>query len=135
MVPIDQTKPYIPGKQNGNCMAAALASIFELTLQDVPSFEDVPDSKWYAALHDWLRGMGFQLLGWKEEIHFEGYYIVNGRTSRDTDHSVVYHNGKMVHDPHALKEGLAKVTSVWAFLPHNPAVEKGLWDLQKTITP
>lgn len=52
MIPIDQTKPYIPGKQNGNCLTAALASIFELSLQDVPPFEDIPDSKWYAALLD-----------------------------------------------------------------------------------
>ena len=131
MIPVDQTKPHIPGKSNGNCLPAALASIFEMTLQDIPSFEDMPDSEWYAALRDWLYNMGFQLLGWKEEIHFDGYYIVNGRTSRDTDHSVVYKKGQMVHDPHTLRDGLTKITSVWAFLPHSPAVERSLWVPQK----
>lgn len=79
--------------------------------------------------------MGFQLIAWKKEIHFEGYYIVNGRTSRDTEHSVVYKDGKMVHDPHALRDGLTKITSTWAFLPHDPAVEKGaIWESQKATT-
>lgn len=131
---VDQTKPHLPGVSNGNCLAAALASIFELDLCDVPPFEDMPDPEWYAALLAWLNSMHFQLLGWKEEIHFEGYYIVNGRTLRDTDHSVVYKNGRMIHDPHTSRKGLTQITSTWAFLPHNPAAEKILWVPRKAST-
>ena len=37
MIPINQTKLHIPEKQNGNCMCAALASLLEITIENVPS--------------------------------------------------------------------------------------------------
>ena len=124
MIPVDQTKLYLPGKQSGNCLPAALASILELSLSNVPAFEDVPDRIWFRSIVSWLRDLGFQLLAWEQEIHFEGYYIAHGRTVRDTNHSVVYRGGKLAHDPHPSRAGLAEITSVWAFLPHDPAVEQ-----------
>jgi len=123
MIPIDQTKLHIPGKQNGNCMNAAFASLLEIQIEDMPNFEDMRDGKWYPALLEWLEELGFQLLRWDEEIYLSGYFIANGPSPRGFEHSVVYLGAEMVHDPHPDKTGLNKITSTWALLPINPAIQ------------
>lgn len=122
MIPVNQTKLHIPGKQNGNCMTAALASLLEMDLPDIPAFENMEDDVWFDAVVDWLNDLGFQLLQWNEKVALKGYYIANGITSRGFAHSVVYKGEKMAHDPHYLREGLKEIESVWALLPHNPAM-------------
>lgn len=121
MKPVDQTKLHIPGKQNGNCMVAAFASLLELKISDIPEFEDMSDGKWYPKMLAWLKGLGFQLLRWDEEVYMSGYFIATGPSPRGIGHSVVYQGTEMVHDPHPSKEGLLEITSVWMLLPLNPA--------------
>jgi len=119
--PIDQTKLHKPGKQKGNCMNAAFASLMEIQIEDIPKFEDMPGSSWYIALTNWLYGCGFELLRWDYEIYLGGYFIANGPSPRGFEHSVVYKGTEMVHDPHPSRGGLEKVTSVWALLPLDPS--------------
>ncbi len=129
MIPVEQSKLHIPGTQNGNCITAALASLLELELSDMPEFEDMADcgkgtkdnKSWFRALLDWLESLEFYLLQWEEEIYLPGYFIANGPSPRGVEHSVVYKGREMVHDPHPDKSGLEKITSVWALLPLNPA--------------
>ena len=120
--PITQTKLHIPGKQTGNCMVAAIASILEIDISIIPEFENMEPYRWYLALEEWLETIGFYLLRWDYEITLPGYYIANGPSPRGVEHSVVYRNGKCVHDPHPSRSGLDKVTSVWAFLSLDPAM-------------
>lgn len=121
MIAVDQTKLHIPGKQNGNCLNAAFASILEIDIEGMPHFEDMPDTKWYPGLLDWLQGIGFLLLTWEEERYLPGYFIANGPSERGFEHSVVYKSTKMAHDPHPSRSGLDKITSVWALLPIDPS--------------
>ncbi len=130
MIPVDQTKLHIPGKQNGNCVAAAIASILEMDIKDVPEFEDMPEhgkgqrgeQSWFSALLNWLKAIGFHLVRWDEEIYLPGYFIGNGPSKRGVEHSVIYKGAEIVHDPHPSRDGLVKMTSAWAFLPLDPAV-------------
>lgn len=102
-------------------MNAALASILEIDLEDIPHFENMEENKWYLALIDWLKSVGFSLITWDQEVSLPGYYIANGLSPRGFEHSVIYRHDKMVHDPHPSKAGLNKITSVWALLPFDPA--------------
>ena len=130
MKPVDQTKLHNPPVVNGNCMNAAFASILEIDIEDIPHFEDMPEhgegtknkKSWFPALLDWLEGLGFHLLRWNEEVYLPSFFIANGTSPRGVKHSVVYKGTEMVHDPHPSRDGIEKITSVWALLPLNPAI-------------
>lgn len=124
MKPIDQTKLHDPPAVNGNCLNAALASILEIDIEEVPHFEDMTRLKWYPSLRRWLESLGFHLLRWDQKVYLPGFFIANGPSPRGFEHSVVYHKTKMVHDPHPSRDGLEKITSVWALLPLDPAQHK-----------
>lgn len=122
MKPIDQTKLHNPENGiNGNCMAASFASILELPLSEVPKFEDMGKKKWFRNLKDWLEKIGFTLLEWKEETWLPGYYLASGKSERGFDHTVVYKDGKLMHDPHPSRTGIKKVNEIWALLPIDPS--------------
>ena len=124
MKPIDQSKF---GEQNGNCMSAVLASLLEIDLVAVPQSEDMDELKWYPALRRWLQGVGYHLLIWEDvEFYLPGYFIANGPSPRGAfEHSVIYKGTRMVHDPHPSRDGIEKITSIWALLPLDPVDYKG----------
>lgn len=113
MIPVVQTDTT-PG--TGNCLAACIASILELPLEEVPN-PHTPD--WQAIWRDWLRRRGLSLLTWEipedytswseEELraHLPGYCMVAVDSPRFAGklHSVVTFDGQVVHDPHP--DGLA----------------------------
>lgn len=121
MIPVYQTIISDEAKGiHGNCFPSCLASILHLDLKEIPKFQDMGD-KWFPALWDFLieHGYEFHGTGKKENVltydkGVEGFYIVNGSSPRGfkRGHSVVYKDGKLVHDPHP--SGLG-VTEVWSF--------------------
>lgn len=102
--------PIFQDKFDGNCLAACLASIFEIRLDAVPFFGT--DDKWFDRFSDWMITY-FQLYPIDIEVPSvfvpKGYHLING-LSRNGDywHAVVGKDGEIVHDPHpdgnALKE-------------------------------
>lgn len=100
MKPVYQTRF---GKTDGNCLAACLASIFEVHIDSIPDF-GTTDS-WYDKFKNYMvetfdlqpadsRVAG--LNGWKPR----GYHLISGRSPRyDCDHSIVGLSGKPIHDP------------------------------------
>ncbi len=120
MIPIQQTILHTKTTK-GNCLQAALASILELSLNDVPIFEG---DNWYLQLMHWLEDcFGIELVRWDYEVVFKGYYLVTGQSPRgDFKHIVVYKYGTMAHDPHPDKTGLTKIESTWLLVPFNPAI-------------
>lgn len=133
MRPIHQTKF---GEPQGNCFAAAIASILEIELGDVPSFYADSPSSWYMDFQAWLHGRGFSLVkvdlrgdGFEkpdEPGPFEtlflariegGFWLASGPGPRGHQHSVVYCGGEMAHDPHPSGDGLLRVTEAEFFVP------------------
>lgn len=129
MKPVFQTRfgaENAPPEQQGNCMAACVASLLELSLEDVPDFR--PDT-WWLTLVEWLRARGLD--AFYVEIPHERarevqpsayvspgtYYIGGGLTARGTGHVCVYFADRMVHDPLPGGRGLDLVDSYLFIAP------------------
>lgn len=147
MKPVDQTRFGIEEpltEAPGNCFAAALASLLELELHEVPDEADTwkpgmsHRESWRLyepRVFDWLREeQGFLLV--EVQIgdlffrggEFDSYCILSGPSPRNNDvfHAVVGQGNKIVHDPHPSRDGLAQVKGKrWWYemlIPLDPAL-------------
>ena len=108
MIPVHQTTF---GEGKGNCFQAALASVFELPLEEVPNFCVDYGDDWYHETSVWL-GEKYGL--WLIRVGVgapspKGYHLISGLSPREgVRHSVVGLNGTPVHDPHPSGDGLAE---------------------------
>lgn len=112
MKPVFQTTfggPRGPMEERGNCFSACIASLLELTIEEVPTF--VLEEDWHAAAQTWLGARGYWMLtlpwhghgDWYNAVlyPFAGYHLLGGQSPRgEFGHSVVAHAGRIVHDPH-----------------------------------
>ena len=129
MKPIDQT---ILDNSKGNCWAACLASIFEVPLESIPGPSGVAEEFW-PDYHAWLNARNATVvsLGRGEWIP-DGFVIGSVMSPRfpDSQHAVVIHNGKVVHDPHpskaSLKDDLSDVVGVDLIFPLDPSKPIGI---------
>lgn len=110
MTPVYQTILTPP---HGNCLQACIASILELPLEEVPNFMRVSGPAWYDRFVNFLLSQGlFPIYLTPEVVNADGtrpygYYLVQGKSPRgDFDHVVVYHNGKLAHDPNPAGGGI-----------------------------
>lgn len=118
MIPVNQT---IFGDA-GNCMAASVASVFEVPLASVP---DLRGEAWWPALANWLRNLGWAPLYFQALPHdFVGYCLGLGDGPRGRRHAVVWRGGPqggIAHDPHPSRAGLiAWPHGYVVFAPLNP---------------
>ena len=138
MKPIMQTKfTNIDWTVHGNCLSACLASLFELSLDEVPALENA-NGEWFSLVWEFLKTRNCTYAGthWIRDYaethliddkpawwHYltersdgiDGYFIVSGlspRTWVKRGHSVIYHNGVMVHDPYPGAKGLLEPQNV-----------------------
>lgn len=121
MKPVDQTRfggPLDPPETRGNCMEACVASIFELSLDDVPALEG---DDWAAPLRRWLqaRGLDCVTVGRPDDgkgfgafdLDAWGVLAVPSRfhrmsTGEPALHAVVWRAGKVEHDPSSRSRAL-----------------------------
>jgi hypothetical protein len=102
MTPVRQTKfRNIETRTYGNCLRAAVASLLDLSLEEVEPFEDHFDTNdWYQCFSDtWpgSRGLVCKSSGKAPP----GYAIAFGDSPRGgTGHAAVVLNGELAHDPH-----------------------------------
>jgi len=110
MKPVHQTK----FGDDGNCMRAAFASIFELGLEDVPDFTELG---WWLQLIRWVEPMGLfpVIMGHGQWLPRGTVMKASGKSPRGLDHAVVWMNGKMVHDPHPSGDGIAEPPEEYLF--------------------
>ena len=101
MRPVKQTKF---GTQ-GNCLAACLASLLSLPLEQVPEF---PGNTWFNDLYLWLLDQGYRLCESDSELLQHGNAVAVGQGPRGWRHAVVWYDGRMLHDPHPDNTGLQK---------------------------
>jgi len=66
MKPVYQTRfggSAAPEEEQGNCMQAALASIFEIALEDAPDFTgEIVNGRWHLYLDRWLAVRNLELV-------------------------------------------------------------------------
>ena len=122
MTPVDQTRF---GVGNGNCLAACLASLLNLRLDQVPDVMAADD--WWEQLCGWARGLGWALIHldsdgegltwfWSQD----GYWIAGGPCERGGRHACVYQDGQLAHDPHPSRAGLLSVDTWTLLVPLDP---------------
>lgn len=137
MIPITQTKVVVRNEKgdivvHGNCYAAAIASIMELPITEVPNVEVFfcsDQDYWMEVMHMFLQLKGWELYtntdfkvfhdgkhGVAEGKRFDmmqycenKYYFASGPSARGVRHICIYQNGQLVHDPHPSKDGLIEV--------------------------
>lgn len=98
MKPVYQTLFKPPA---ANCFQAAMASVLELPLDDVPNF--VLEERWWQAANDFLRPRDLYLITVpaQEEWTPIGYHLVAGPSPRLNGwHCLVGLNGQPIFDPH-----------------------------------
>lgn len=96
----------------GNCVQAAVACLLDMDLDDVPHFARI--GGWLEWLCTWAA-----LNGWLVLRHNPGYQarmaIASGPSPRGVQHAVVMLDGEIVWDPHPSRDGILRVTDIWAF--------------------
>jgi hypothetical protein len=128
--PVDQEFVHNPEiGQFGDCQRAVVASLLELPLSDVPHFlqEAAGDSMgFWTRLQRFLASHGclyIDLPAWDIDGYSDlygtpaVYHEICGPSPRGAGlfHAVVGCNGKIVHDPHPSRAGLAGNPSEWRF--------------------
>jgi hypothetical protein len=123
VIPIDQTDL---GPGPGDCLRACVASIFERPLDETPHFlRDAPDA-WLDALDRWLAdrfGLAAVLVRLTDPPACtlpRGYCIASGPAPGYPKHSVVWHNGRLAHDPHPGRIGLTRAADLILFTVPDP---------------
>lgn len=111
MKPVDQMLFGPEGTSDeGNCLPACVASVLELSLDQVPHF--LKDPEWETSLLRFLLPLGYSplTLDANECRSFgytpSGYHLIGGQGPRGLQHEVVGYKGEMVHDPHPSCAGL-----------------------------
>jgi hypothetical protein len=125
MTPVYQTK-LPPAHPVGNCLAAVVASLLDLTIEEVPNFEVLGDEEglWKLVLGAFFKQHGYFIepyapLYWhyvRDKTFPAGVenvpYICYGEVA-GVPHVAIYANQKLVHDPTPKSGGLDKITDVW----------------------
>ncbi len=99
---IDQTKLHDPENGvDGNCLAACVATVFEIPLDHVPEFENMKNDYFHTLIE--FSALKGRRLTYHPGTHPPaGYSIgsVNSPRFPNALHAVVCLDGKVVHDPH-----------------------------------
>lgn len=97
MIKVKQT---IYTSTDGNCLAASLASILEINIDDFPQLPNNKD--WYPQLQNYLHSLGWNLV-LIEGAHttaLRGYHLIIGdNPTSGLKHCVVAMDGEVVFDP------------------------------------
>ena len=122
MKPVDQTLFGSPG---GNCLPACVASLLNLTIEDVPHFgaED-----WFDRLNDWLAPRGYYAMCFTLPTEWRppGLYILAGKSPRFTTlHAVVARGNEVIHDPHPSRAGVDSHTDATILVRMDPVADGG----------
>lgn len=126
MTPVRQTiiAPNDGHQMPGNCLQAAIASLLDLPLDEVPHFvgddwASGGDKHWWTEWYQWLYARDLKLHTNIEPEPGE-YYLGNGPSPRDPEnrqHVAVYRDGALAHDPHPDGTGVVEVLTRWVIRP------------------
>lgn len=99
----------------GNCMQAAVASLLELPLDDVPDFVMRVDP--WGEMRLFLCAHGLEMFECSPDCTPMGLYFTVGQSTQGYEHIVLARYGRVVHDPNPHGRGLVHVNSVLQLHP------------------
>ena len=128
-------------EDRGNCFQAAVASIFELPLEEGfdcrPYYEEEKEmvglpmemAPSFTAFREWLQARGFDCMFIQvdpdppQSTSLLGYHLVEAKstTLEDAHHILVSKDGEIVHDPNPNAEEVGKWYGVYLIIPVDPA--------------
>ena len=126
MTPVDQQ--FLHDKEKGikgDCMRAALASLLDLPITQVPHFAQISSNGaygFYTMIEDWLDDLGYRALWGRSMVYMQKpgedlYHLISGPSPRgngnDLFHCVVGLNGEPFFDPHPSRAMLAGERAQW----------------------
>ena len=114
-------------EQGGGCFRACIASLLEVTYEDVPEFND----DWYTKYNEWLIKRGYYLLMvdyWVLIAYPPVYYIAGGPSPRSNPngHAIIRYENDDVFDPHpdnTFLEGIPE--QVYFLIPIDKKIDLG----------
>ncbi|MFJ8006092.1 hypothetical protein [Streptomyces fagopyri] len=118
MRPVSQTILHDdPAGRPGNCLQAAIASLLELPLDEVPHF--ILHEDWLERLAEFCLAHGYQPIMRNPDAPV-AYGMAWGLSERGVRHAVVWIDGEIAWDPHPTRAGLLHVTELIALEPVPP---------------
>ena len=112
---------------DGNCLSAAVASILEMSIEDIPDFREGA-GLWFFRWQEWLQKRGQRFVIYDKFTPPRGYSIgeVMSPTMEGEKHSVVCFDGKVVYDPLPPHDRVYDlITEFWAIEPSTALSLKG----------
>lgn len=118
----------------GNCLQACVASLFEVSLEDVPYFNNMyyyKDflSKKFRASVDQIRGT---------PDHDGKHYIAGYKVAKfegEISHAVIWRNGRIVHDPRRQRVRLYRIMQHYQILIDSSGGDESLLCLPPCSAP
>lgn len=102
----------------GNCLQAAVASLLDLTLDQVPHFlECAAGEDWLDRLVSFGADRGYRVVYRSDPVAFG---LAFGRSPRNASHAVVVLDGEIVWDPHPSRDGLVSISNYVEWAPLEP---------------
>jgi hypothetical protein len=88
------------GEGKGNCFQAALASLLEVELDDIPNFAKYnPTGQFWPKFWEWMQENKLGIL--TTQVKPNGYSLMRVKSPRlSSHHEMVAFNGDPVHDPY-----------------------------------
>ena len=130
MIKVYQTKFRgidAPAGERGNCWQAAVASVLELPLNEVPDIQQYDENmEWFDKFREWLEQYGLGAIGLATggNITLQGYHLIECKSTTLKNgelHVVVGLNGEVVHDPNPNVTTLGEVVDYIIFTLLDPA--------------
>jgi hypothetical protein len=104
-----------PSGRPGNCLQAAVASLLDLDVGDVPHFVET-NGDWEAEFEAWVQAAGYRIVWRGPKDSPPAFGLAFGFTTRSVErHAVVYRDGAMAWDPHPSRDGLTSVLTYLEF--------------------
>uniref|UniRef100_A0A6M3KTF4 Uncharacterized protein n=1 Tax=viral metagenome TaxID=1070528 RepID=A0A6M3KTF4_9ZZZZ len=116
-----------PIGERGNCWQAAVASVLELPLDEVPDIQVYDDEiHWFDNFREWLKQYGLSAFGLTTggNIVIQGYHLIECKSTTLNNgelHVVVGLNQEVVHDPNPNATSIGEVADYIVFTVLDPA--------------